>query len=174
MRIRKKDRVLTIFAAIFIILFIALIVISVISSRGKKVDYSNMTDEEISTAIKEEIDEMKKNDLGGMGERDRMEYYVGSFITAVENKKYEEAYEMLYSDFRKNYFPTFSDFENYAKTKFPTMISVEHTNFERNGEVYVLWSTLSNPMGDKNSSIEMNFIIKENDLNDFDLSFKVF
>ncbi len=174
MRIRKKDRVLTIFAIIFVVLFIALIVISIISSREKKTDYSNMTEEEISSAVKEQIDEMKKNELGDMGERDRMEYYVGSFLSAVENKKYEEAYEMLYKDFRKNYFPTFSDFENYAKTKFPTMISIEHTNFERNGDVYVLWSNLSNPMGNKNSSIEINFIIKENDLNDFDLSFKVF
>lgn len=174
MRIRKKDRVLTIFAIIFIVLFIALIVISVISSREKEVDYSNMTEEEVSTAIKEEIDEMKKNDLAGKGERDRIEYYVGSFLSALENKEYEEAYEMLYSDFRKNYFPTLSDFENYAKTKFPTMISVEHTNFERNGEVYVLWSNLSNPIGNKNSSIEMNFVVKENDLNDFDLSFKIF
>ena len=83
MRIRKKDRVLTIFAIIFVVLFIALIVISIISSREKKVDYSNMTDEEISSAVKEQIDEMKKNELGDMGERDRMEHYVSSFVQAM-------------------------------------------------------------------------------------------
>ena len=53
------------------------------------------------------------------------------------------------------------------------MFSLEHTNFERNGDVYILWVTMSNPLGGKDSGVEMNFVVQENDLNDFVMSFSV-
>ena len=58
-------------------------------------------------------------------------------------------------------------------TKFPKMISLEHTNIERNGDVYVLWVTLNDPLASKDSGVEMNFVIQENALNDFVISFTV-
>jgi len=75
--------------------------------------------------------------------------------------------------FKTNYFPTLSSFEEYAKTKFPRMISLQHNNFERNGDYYILFITMSNLLGSKNDQIEINFVVKENDLNDFVLSFSV-
>ncbi len=53
------------------------------------------------------------------------------------------------------------------------MISLEHTNIERNGDVYVLWVTLNDPLASKDSGVEMNFVIQENALNDFVISFTV-
>lgn len=172
MKVKKDNKLLIISIIILIFLIIAVIITK--NNSQKEVDYSKMTDEEAEVVVEEQIEEMEKNELGEMGERDRMEHYVSSFVEAIENKEYEDAYEMLYDDFKKNYFPTYSEFEEYAKNKFPSMISLEHTNFERNGDVYVLWANLSNPMGSKDASIEMNFVVRENDLNDFDLSFKVF
>lgn len=166
----KKNRKPIIIGITAVVLIIALIVIN---KKEDTVNYSNMTDEEISVAVQKKVDEMTVNNLSGLGERDRMEFYVASFIEDLENKDYETAYEKLYEEFRKNYFPTLASFEEYAKTKFPRMFSLEHTNFERNGDVYILWVTMSNPLGSKDSGIEMNFVVKENGLNDFEMSFSV-
>lgn len=169
---RKSDNKLLIIGIVIILVLIILIFIK--NKNSNKTDnYEGMTDEEVEFAVKESVNNMKKNDLGGMGERDRIEYYISSFITSIENKEYESAYEMLYDDFKKNYFPTFNNFEEYVKSKFPTEISLDYTNIERNGKVYVVWVELSNPLGSKDSKIEMNFIVQENDLNDFDMSFTV-
>lgn len=166
----KKDRKPIIIGITAIVLIVALIIIN---RKEDTVDYSNMTDEEISVAVQNKVDQMAVNNLSGLGERDRMEYYVSSFIEDLEKKDYESAYEKLYEEFRKNYFPTLASFEEYAKTKFPRMFSLEHTNFERNGDVYILWVTMSNPLGSKDSGIEMNFVVQENGLNDFVMSFSV-
>lgn len=166
----KKDRKPIIIGVVAVILITILIVIN---KKDDNVNYSNMTDEEISVAIQNKVDQMTVNNLAGLGERDRIEYYVSSFIKDIEKGNYESAYGKLYEDFRKNYFPTLASFEEYAKTKFPKMFSLEHTNFERNGDVYVLWVTMSNPLGSKDSGIEMNFVVQENGLNDFVMSFSV-
>ena len=171
MRIRKSKMPIII-GCVVLVLIILILILQAIKNRDVS-NYDNMTDEEINIAIQEKVDNINMNKLASLGERDRMEYYVSEFISAIENENYEVAYKMLYDDFKENYFPTISDFENYARSKFPSMISLEHTNIERNGDVYVLWVTLANPLAGKSSGKEMNFVVKENDLNDFDLSFTV-
>ena len=132
-----------------------------------------MTEEEIIEEVNAEINDMQVGKLSSMSERDRMEYYVSRFVKAIEEKQYESAYNMLYDEFKTNYFPTLSSFEEYTKTKFPKMISLQHNNFERNGDYYILFITMSNLLGSKNDQTEINFVVKENDLNDFVLSFSV-
>ena len=171
---RVKSSKIPMIIGIVIIAFIIITVVVQTVNDKKKVDYSKMTDEEIEAVIDEKINDMNQSDLSEMGERDRMEHYVSSFITSIENKEYEAAYLMLNEEFRKNYFPNISDFENYAKSKFPSMISLNHTNFERNGDLYIMWVTLANPLAGKSSDKEINFVVKENGLNNFELSFSVF
>ncbi len=158
-----------------LIIFVVLIVVIYITNKNSKnsMNYKDITEEEAEILVHERIEEMKKNDLGEMEERDRMEYYVSSFIKSIEEKDYESAYNMLYDDFRKNYFSTYEEFEKYAKTKFPNIISLEYTNIERNGDVYILWVKMTNPLGSKGSEKEMNFVIQEKELNDFVMSFTV-
>ena len=168
---KKQDNKFIILGLIVVVL-LGLYAISTIPEK-EVIDYDELSEDELKAVVEENIDEIEKNELVGMGERDRMEFYVSKFVSAVENKSYEEAYEMLYDEFKTNYFPTLASFEEYAKTKFPSMMSLEHTNFERNGDVYVLWVTLTNPLGSKDSGREMNFIVKENALNDFVMSFSV-
>lgn len=167
---KKKSNMSTIIAVASVVVVIA-IIISV--SRPKTVNYDDMTEEELQMAVQNKIDNMKVSELAGKGERERMEHYVKSFIDAVENKNYEEAYDMLYEDFKNNFFPTLDDFEKYAKNTFPTLCNLEYTNIERNGDVYVLWITLSDSLSGKDSAVEMNFVVQENDLNDFVMSFTV-
>lgn len=170
MRIKDSNK-----HAIIIIAGILIVVILVfLDFRGNKgTDYSNLTQEEISVALEKEIDEMEINTVASLNERDRIEYYVSRFVEAIEEKDYEKAYDMLYDDFKNNYFPTLSSFEEYAESKFSKVLSLDHTNFERNGDYYILWITMSDPLSGKSSSKDMNFVIRENGLNDFDLSFSV-
>lgn len=156
-----------------ILIVILLVLIDILNSNKKGIDYSNLTQEEISVAIQKEVDEMELSTLASQNERDRVEYYVAKFIETIESEDYEKAYEMLYDDFKKNYFPTLSSFEEYAKTKFSKLVSLEHTNFERNGNCYILWTTISDPLSGKGAEKEINFVVRENDLNDFDMSFSV-
>lgn len=167
----KKDNKIIIIGAIAAVT-LGVIAISTIPKK-KDYDYENMSKEEIQVAVDEKLNEIEKKDLSAMGERDRIEYYLSSFIDAIENKKYEEAYEMLYEDFKTNYFPTLASFEEYAPKTFPKICVIEYTNIERNGNVYIVWATMSSALAGKDTGVEMKFVIQENGLNDFDLSFSV-
>lgn len=167
---RKKSN-MPIFMGIAAFALVLGIVINV--SIPKKVNYEEMSEEELQVAIQDKVDQIENGNLSGMGERDRMEYYLKSFIDEVEASNYEKAYEMLYEEFKNNYFPTLEDFEKYAKKTFPKMSDISYTNFERNGDIYVLWVTISDSLAGKDSAVEMNFVIQEYDLNDFVLSFSV-
>lgn len=172
MRIRDDNKH-AIIIVIGILIIILLVLVDIVKNNSKGQDYSNLTKEEISVAIQKEVDEMELSTLASKSERDRIEYYVAKFIQAVEEKNYEKAYDMLYEDFKNNYFPTLSSFEEYAESKFSKLITVDHTNIERNGEYYILWTTMSDPISGKSSGKDMNFVVRENDLNDFDMSFSV-
>lgn len=167
----KKDNKL-IYVGLIIVVVLGIFAIASIPKKEIN-DYENMTQEEINLVIDEKMDNLEMIELSELGERDRMERYLSSFISAIEKKEYEEAYDMLYDDFKANYFPTLESFETYAKKTFPSLCALEYTNIERNGEIYVLWVTMSDALGSNDSGVDMNFVIKENELNDFDLSFSV-
>lgn len=160
---------------IILILIIVMIVLTIILNKieAKPEDYSGMTEEELEIAVQNKIDKMEVNTLAGMEERDRIEKYLSEFIAAIEKSNYSEAYDMLNNDFKNNYFKTEDDFKNYVKTKFPRMFSVSHKNIERNGDIYILWVDIGDSLSSRNGKTEYNFVIKENDLNDFELSFSV-
>lgn len=168
---KKKDRTLPILIGVAVVIVIAGLVIT--KNSNKEPDYSKMTEEEQITTINEKIDKIELTELSEMTERERMERYVGKFLEAVRNEKYESAYGMLYSDFKERYFKTLEDFEAYAKTKFSSRVAVEYTNIERNGDIYVLWVNINNPLKSKSETREINFVIQENALDDFVLSFSV-
>ena len=92
MRIRKDRKPIIIGIAAVVV--IGTIVI-VNNNKKDEINYENMTNEEISVAVQNKVEKMEVNNLAGMSERDRMEYYVSTFIKDVESGKYEEAYEML-------------------------------------------------------------------------------
>ncbi len=168
---KKKDRTLPIIIGVSVVVVIAGIMIT--NNSNKEPDYSKMTEEEKTVAINEKIDKIDLTELSEMNERERMERYVGKFLEEVRNKNYEVAYEMLYEDFKDKYFKTLEEFESYAKTKFSSRVSVEYTNIERNGDIYVLWLNITNPLKSKSEAKEINFVVRENALDDFELSFSV-
>ena len=127
---------------------------------------------------REEVEKYINNNLilslQNMEERDRMEYYAGIFLEYVENGEYEKAYNLLYEDFKKNYFPTLESFEKYLPTVFSEMSDIEHENIERNGDIYVLWLSITDAINGKpGEEKKMNIVVQENDYNDFVISFSV-
>lgn len=157
-----------IYLIIILIIFILFALFS--SKKDKIVENNEVTIEEIQAIEQDNI----TSKLQGMNERDRMEYYFGIFLEYVENEEYENAYNLLYSEFKKNYFPTLESFEQYIPTVFSDMTNIEHNNIERNGDVYVLWLYITDALNGKpGEKREMKIVIKENDYNDFVLSFSV-
>ena len=168
---QKQDNKLIIFGLIVVVV-LGIFAIGTIP-RNEEINYDQISQEELETIVKDNVDEIEKNKLLKMEERDRIEHYVSKFVSALGNKSYEYAYSLLYDEYKTRYFPTLEKFEEYAKTRLPFMLQLEFTIFERIGDIYVLWVTLKNPVGTEKSEVEMNFIVKENALNDFVMSFSV-
>ncbi len=178
-----KDEKNKILKSIIILLVILVILITILvyakknTSNNKKTANITIANDIIETdANYNEISNNNmKEKLLNMSERGRMEYYVSNFINLVEKKKYEEAYNLLYEDFQKNYFPTAGQFETYAKKEFPNMGNLEFDNIERNGNTYILWVTIKDLINGKKDDVgkEYTFVVRENAVNDIDLSFNV-
>jgi hypothetical protein len=171
MKVKSSTTPLVVMVIILIIAIIALIVIKNI--QNKPTSYEGMTEEEVFAKISEEIEESERASLAKKGERDRIEFYVSKFIGAVGEKEYTDAYGMLNENFRQQYFPTEEEFSSYMDERFPKMAAVEYTNIERNGDVYVVWLNLMNPLATGSTPKEMNFVVKEEDVGYFELSFQV-
>ena len=163
----KKEKNV-ILLTIIILLVILIILITVVGILNKKEESASNPNIKISNGVietdvnYEETENMiREEKLSGMLERDRMEYYVSNFINLLEKKEYEKAYGLLYEDFKAQYFPT-------------AMMNLEFTNIERNGDVYVLWVNMQDAInGNKNELEEYNFVVRENAINDVDISFSV-
>lgn len=129
----------------------------------------NVTAEEIEQNAKDrELEGLKDAD-----ERTRIQQYCGTFIRHIENGEYDKAYDLLYPDFRNNYFKTLEDFTKYVQEKFPSdLILVSYDNIERQGQYYILFTTITSPL-QPDYSMEQRFFFVENDFNDFKVSFEV-
>ena len=63
--------------------------------------------------------------------------------------------------------------KKYAEEKFPqTLIAVEYNNIERQGQYYILFTTIKTPLNVE-YSMDQKFILIENGFNDFKISFDV-
>ena len=123
-------------------------------------------------------------ELRQMSETQRMKRYVGIFFENIEQGKYQDAFDVLNSDFKYTYFHNdVNEFAKYAKTYFdPSTTVVTYDNIERlgnnkTGNLYILWLTIGNlfqPKLAENEKIEQtNFVIIEYNYNNYEMSFSV-
>lgn len=110
--------------------------------------------------------------LKDMDERTRLQEYCGKYINYIEKKEYEKAYDLLYSEFKNNYFKTLEDFEKYVKEKYPEVISIKYNDISRHGEYYILAIKILD-LKEAKKEFEQNIVIRENNFDDFELSFNV-
>lgn len=113
--------------------------------------------------------------LAGLTERDRIQYYCGEFFDYIKMENYTAAYNLLYTDFKTNYFPTYEEFEAYIKDAFPTLFALEYDDISRQDNIYVLrLKVLDLSKGkDQQGDNVQRIVIREDGYNDFELSFQV-
>ncbi|MGN1298911.1 MAG: hypothetical protein ACI4UE_02885 [Candidatus Scatovivens sp.] len=162
----KNNKKNIVIAIIAITTLIVLIIINILISNKDK--STELTNEEIVQIQKEST----VSKLSEWGEKDRIEYYATNFLRYLEYGNYTKAYSCLYDEFKKKYFPTEQEFEEYVKQYLPKEIITEYENIERLDNTYVLWLNIKDAEGEKND-FSLNIVIRENDYDDFDLSFSV-
>lgn len=141
-------------------------VLNVISEKEKTGNNENVS-------IPQTEEEIKKY-LSTLGERDRMEYYCGKYIKHLKHKEYEQAYNMLYTEFKQNYFPTIEKYEEYVKDFYPDYFGLQYDDITRQGNIYVLRLKIIDTMDSETEEENIQrIVIRENDYNDFELSFQV-
>lgn len=176
---KRRNKKKSNFNNIILVVILSIIIILFYSILNSDKEENNVVENSANIAIRaeeliESENEEELNKLKQMTERNRIEYYVSNFINDVEEDNFKDAYAVLNNDFKKNYFLTLNDFKEYTQNRFTKMMNIEYVNFERNGQIYVIWLTMTDMInGNKNSGLEMNFVVKENDYNDFELSFSV-
>ena len=161
-KVREKRLKIAI-AIMLVVCIVLMICFQVQKYKNSHKKYANIVVENGIVKSDADYDQLQKNNmkskLANMGERDRMEYYIAHFINCCENKRYDLAYELL---------------SDGAKQHFPSMADLNFDNIQREGNTYIMWVIITDPInGTKDSGIEYNFVIEEKDLNDINLAFSV-
>ena len=173
MKIKMKDIILILVALILIAINIYFGIKTLEKNAINNYDktkYENAKSTENNTNEEDATIEKLKD----MSERERMEYYFSEFMNYIETGKYQEAYDLLYPDFKEKYFKTVDEFKIYVNKTYPDFVSFNYNDIDRQGYIYVLTITVINPEEDKEKSKKnQKIVVKENDFNDFVLSFQV-
>lgn len=121
-----------------------------------------------------QTDEEKIKYLSTLPERNRMEYYCGQYFNHLEKREYESAYKLLYEEFKQKYFPTLEEYTAYIQKTYPKLWSLEYNDITRQGTIYVLKLDILDVLGEKSKSkISQRIVVKENNYNDYVISFQV-
>lgn len=170
---KDKLKILDYILIIVLLISMVMVLIIIIKSLEKK----SIQEDAINSRQKVINVEQNNNDddnLQSMTERERMEYYFSEFMEYIENGKYQDAYNLLYPEFRDTYFKTLDDFKKYVNKTYPDFVSFSYNNIDRQGYIYVLTITVINPdVSKEEAKKSQRIVIKENDFNDFVLSFQV-
>ena len=179
----KKHRKLDIIAIVLTIILLMIICMNVcvyiykiisplVQNKRVQKEYEELIeqrDEQLANIRKTKTEEEKK--AKELAEVKKMEE--NKYITYLEEKNYEKAYDLLYEEYKNNYFPTLEDFEKYAKEKYPDFMRVEHIYMSRQGEYYILTVNIYNLLTNEIIEKEQKYVIKEEDFLDYVLSFQV-
>ena len=158
---------------ILLIIAILIIIVLIVLIQINKRKTTKMT---VSNETREQIEQKNENAITGnitqMSEEDRVEAYVGQFISAIEEKDYDKAYAKLNENFKNNYFKTLEDFKNYAEKKYPSNPSITYDSLKRIGQIYLVQVTIKDVMNTDFNAFSQRFVIRENGANDYKVSFQ--
>lgn len=183
---KKKNNDFYIIILIIITILLMIINLIIYLKKFLNVDKNNyVIDNSVNTTVVEnekssenttvpQTDEEIKKYLSSLGERDRMEYYCGEYFKFIKHQEYESAYNLLYDDFKNQYFPTLEKFEKYVQELYPEQFALQYDDITRQGTIYVLRLKIidANNTNSNNENIQ-RIVVQENDYNNFVLSFQV-
>lgn len=167
----QKDRKIVIGIVILSVAIVVMILLNVVISLQENNKNNQQTNQ---TTEGQQIDEELQK-LQSMEEYDRIKYYFNKYISYIENGKYEEAYNLLYPDFKTTYFSTLESYITYVKQKYPSIMSVEYSDVARLGKYYVLdikFVDIINVTETETPGFTQKVILYENNWNDFVISFQ--
>jgi hypothetical protein len=177
---KKADKKLLILMLVVIVLIIInLILFTKKSLQPKHEENNNQTEIGVEEEKKSEEVVVPKTEedvikmLSGYKERDRMEYYCGQYFKHIEKKEYEAAYNLLYDDFKQNYFSTIDEFKDYIEKTYPHEFALDYDDITRQGDIYVLRLKILDVLGSRENEKIQRIVIRENNYNDFVISFQV-
>lgn len=153
-----------------------LIANSIMKNETPKIKNNQVEPNNANQEQTEENNESDTEEIRTLSESNRMKRYIGNFFNNIEEGDYQKAYNILNAEFRSNYFPRIEDFKDYVDKNFKNnMLGVTYDNIERwgnnkTGNMYVIWITVADMAKGKK---ETNFVIIENDYNDYEMSFSV-
>lgn len=165
-KINKKRLILVLIIALVIALILSFLILN-ITNENDEGSYEQAVIER-----EEKMKEVAVEDLSGKNEQERMEYYCAQFFKYISNRNFEAAYNLLYSEYKENYFPTIESFKRYMLDYFPSQVSITYNNIERLGNIYVLWIHITDIYNGTNGhNFDMNIVIREDAYNDIKMSF---
>lgn len=180
--------IVLIFMAVNIIMLIKYLTID----ENAQMQNSNTTASSVNTNTV--LDDVTDEEGKQMSEQDRMRRYAIEFIDNLDNEEFDVAYGKLSEDFKKTYFPTQNEFEQYVRERIGTgeltinFRNIERLGNEKTGNLYVLWVDVYDVLGNEyvqnleenmteeekeEDSGNMNIVILEKDFNNYELSFSV-
>lgn len=165
-KLRKILRILLLIVAILVI--IVLIILTEInkSKNNKTRAISEQEDNE------EIVENSITSNISKMSEEDRIESYIGEFISLIEEKNYSQAYNKLNANFKNNYFKTVEDLEKYAESKYPSNPNIEYSSIERIGKIYLIQTKITDVLDSSFQEVSQKFVVRENGANDYAISFE--
>ncbi len=156
---------------ILILLNVAMLIneINLINSEDKNKISNEVTtgeNNEVKTDLEKHIEEQEENI--------RVQYYVAKFLELIEDKDYQKAYDLLNEDFKKNNFDTIEKFQEFCKI-YPEKDGIcKYDDFDRIGSsLYVITVTINQLDTETYKPIKQNFVIRENNYNDFRVSLQM-
>lgn len=173
MATRKKQKMnKKIVAIIVVLILVVVVVLAILISKRKNSPKTPEEFAQIEIKYQEDRNEQIKKSLYEKSEQERVQFYCSSFFKLISSKNYEEAYKLLNSDYKENYFPTLTNFKKYFEDYFPLNIALDYKNFERLGDIYILTVNVKDTVnGSYGHNFTMYVVIKENAVNEYELSF---
>lgn len=165
-KLRKILRILLLIVAILVI--IVLIILTEIN-KSKNNKTSAISEQEDNEEI---VENSITSNISKMSEEDRIESYIGEFISLIEEKNYSQAYNKLNTNFKNNYFKTVEDFEKYSESKYPSNPNIEYSSIERIGEIYLIQTKITDVIDSSFQEVSQKFVVRENGANDYTISFE--
>ena len=186
LKLEKIDIILIIIIVILLVVNIVIYSVNIGDPRYMMIQTTRQPTTTTTTTSKQEAKEEERvlievprtekeiiKKLSGLGERDRMEYYCGQYFKHLEKKEYEDAYDLLYPEFKEKYFPTYEGYEAYVKSFYPENWALEYEDITRQGDIYVLKLKILDIFGTTENEKRQRIVVKENNYNNFVISFQV-
>lgn len=160
---------------IIVLIIILLLVVIITSILIKKLAKNNENTDKVDTRTEEQKEDEKINKLKNSTESERIKTYIGTYFKYIEQRNLSAAYELLYPDFKNNYFKTLEDFEKYINNKYyPELMAIDYKTISTQGKYYLVTVDITdmvNPYNKKTYSEDLTIL--ENDYNVFYISFKI-